>query len=76
MPLLNNDDRAELQKLFTDRLTDPVTVHFYTQRASPLSVPSSQCQTCRETGDLLAELSELSNKIKIVTHDLDRKSVV
>jgi len=70
MPLLNDDDRAELRKLFTERLTDPVTVHFFTQRASPLSVPSSQCRTCRETGELLAELVALSNNIKIVTHDL------
>ena len=70
MPLLHDDDRKELQKLFTDRLADPVTVHFYTQRASPLAVPSHQCQTCRETGELLTELSELSPKIQIVTHDL------
>lgn len=70
MPLLHDDDRKELRKLFTERLTEPVTVHFYTQRASPLAVPSHQCQTCRETGELLSELSELSPKIKIVTHDL------
>jgi|RifCSP13_1_1023834.scaffolds.fasta_scaffold108328_2 alkyl hydroperoxide reductase subunit AhpF len=70
MPLLSDDDRQEIEKLFTERLTEPVTVHFFTQGASPLPVPSHPCQTCRETGDLLAELSELSNKIKIVTHDL------
>lgn len=70
MPLLHDEDRAELQRIFTDRLTDPVTVRFYTQRASPLAVPSHQCQTCRETGELLAELAELSDKIKVVTHDL------
>jgi len=70
MPLLHDDDRQELRKLFTERLTEPVTVHLYTQRASPLAVPSHQCQTCRETGELLAELSELSDQIKVVTHDL------
>lgn len=70
MPLLNDDDRKELQQLFAKRLTEPVTVHLYTQRASPLAVPSHQCQTCRETGELLTELSQLSDQIKVVTHDL------
>jgi alkyl hydroperoxide reductase subunit AhpF len=70
MPLLNDQDRAELQRLFGELLTEPVTVHFYTQRASPLSAPAIQCQTCRETGDLLDELARLSDKITIVTHDL------
>jgi thiol-disulfide isomerase/thioredoxin len=70
MPLLRDEDRAELQQLFTERLTEPVTVHFYTQRASPLAVPSHECQTCRETAALLAELAELSGQITIVTHDV------
>ena len=48
MPRLNDDDRQEIQQLFTERLTEPVTVYFYTQGASPLAVPSLQCQTCRE----------------------------
>lgn len=69
MALLRDDDRRELQKLFTERLTEPVTIHFYTQRASPLAVPTPECQTCRETGELLAELAELSDKLTIVTHD-------
>lgn len=47
-----------------------MTVHLYTQQASPLAVPSHQCQTCRETGELLAEIAGLSDQIKIVTHDL------
>ena len=70
MPLLNENDAQEIRKLLAERLTEPVTVHLYTQQASPLSVPSPQCQTCRETGELLAELAALSNKIKVVTHDL------
>jgi alkyl hydroperoxide reductase subunit AhpF len=69
MPLLREEDREELRKLFTERLTEPVTVHLYTQRASPLAVPSQECQTCRETGALLTELAELSHKLTIATHD-------
>jgi alkyl hydroperoxide reductase subunit AhpF len=70
MPLLNPNDAEEIRKLFAERLTEPVTVHLYTQQASPLAVPSHQCQTCRDTGELLAELAALSPRIKIVTHDL------
>lgn len=70
MSVLHDDDREQLRELFAERLTEPVTVRLYTQRASPLAVPSHQCQACRETGKLLAELSDLSDKIKIVTHDL------
>jgi hypothetical protein len=47
-----------------------VTVHFYTQRASPLAAPAQACQTCRETGALLAELAALSDRIRVATHDL------
>jgi alkyl hydroperoxide reductase subunit AhpF len=70
MSLLNADDAQEIRKLFAERLTGPITVHLYTQQASPLAAPSTRCQTCRETGELLAELAALSDKIKLVTHDL------
>ena len=70
MSLLNADDVQEIRKLFAERLTEPVTVHLYTQQTSPLALPAPQCQTCRETGELLAELAGLSNNITIVTHDL------
>ncbi|HWP36151.1 MAG TPA: thioredoxin family protein [Gemmatimonadales bacterium] len=69
MSFLQNDEREQLRKLFRDKLRDPVTVQFYTQRASPLSAPAQQCQTCRETGELLGELAALSDKITIETHD-------
>ena len=69
MALLPEDDRRQLRELFAERLSEPVTIHLYTQRASPLTVPSHECQTCRDTGALLAELAELSDKLTIVTHD-------
>jgi alkyl hydroperoxide reductase subunit AhpF len=69
MAFLRDEDRRELHKLFAERLTEPVAVHFYTQRTSPLAVPSHECQTCRETAALLGELAELSEKITIMTHD-------
>jgi alkyl hydroperoxide reductase subunit AhpF len=69
MALLHDDDRREIQRLFSERLTEPVTIHLYTQRASPLTVPSQECQTCRDTAALLEELAGLSEQLTIVTHD-------
>jgi alkyl hydroperoxide reductase subunit AhpF len=69
MALLQENDRRQLRELFTERLTEPVTIHLYTQRASPLAVPSHECQTCRDTSALLAELAELTDQLTIVTHD-------
>jgi alkyl hydroperoxide reductase subunit AhpF len=70
MSMLQNHEREQLRNLFRDKLREPVTVRFYTQRASPLSTPAQQCQTCRETGELLGELAALTDKITIDTHDL------
>jgi alkyl hydroperoxide reductase subunit AhpF len=70
MSMLQNHEREQLRKLFRDTLREPVTVQFYTQRASPLSAPVQPCQTCRETGELLGELAALTDKITIETHDL------
>jgi alkyl hydroperoxide reductase subunit AhpF len=70
MPLLQSHDREQLRQLFTERLVEPVTVQLYTQGASPLAAPAHQCQTCRETGELLAELAALSDRIRVETHDL------
>ncbi len=70
MALLREADRRQLSDLFARELQEPVTIHFFTQRASPLIVPAQECATCRETGELLEEVRGLSEKIRIETHDL------
>lgn len=69
MSLLSPQDQAQVRALLAERLLGPVTLEFYTQRASPLSVPAHQCETCRETGELLSELASLSDRLGLEVHD-------
>lgn len=68
MALLSGKD-AEKVKEILEALPAPVEVHFFTQEL--------ECQFCRETGAMLRELADLSEKIKIVEHDflLDKEAV-
>ncbi len=70
MALINDDIRHQLTDLFTRDLQDPVTLHFFTQKSSLLSVPSQECHTCQEAGELLGEVTALSDKLKLEIHDL------
>jgi glutaredoxin-like protein len=61
MPLLSDKDRTMLQKHFAQKLTNPVKLVFFTQAFA--------CQFCRETEQILQEVSALSPKITLTTHD-------
>jgi hypothetical protein len=70
MGLLSEDLRRQLTKLFNREMQDPVSLTFFTQKSSLLSIPSQECHTCQEAGELLNEVTALSNKFKLETHDL------
>lgn len=70
MPLLRDEDRKEIGGLLAKSLVNPVTIHLYTQHESPLALPAQECHTCRETGELLDEIAELSDKLEVVRHDV------
>jgi glutaredoxin-like protein len=72
MPLLRDEDRRQLEQIFAGRLVDPVTLVLFTQHESPLIVPAQECQTCRETRQLLEELVEITEKIKLEVKDFVR----
>ncbi|CUT05284.1 Glutaredoxin-like domain protein [Candidatus Kryptobacter tengchongensis] len=54
---LDADDREELRKRFEENLVNKVRVIHFTRELD--------CQYCRETKQLLTELSELSDKIQL-----------
>ncbi len=60
MNFLKEKDKQEIIKRF-ENLKDKVKILFFTQEL--------ECQYCRETGQLLKELSELSDKIKLETYN-------
>jgi glutaredoxin-like protein len=68
MALINEKDRNYLIEVFTKELRNEVRLIFFTQK-SGLFVPGVECEYCKETGDLVKELGELSDKIKIEVYD-------
>lgn len=74
MPVLGDRDRQALSELFAKQLTGSITVDLFTQRTSPIVLPSSvqpsyDCQTCRETEELMREVAALSDRVTLQVHD-------
>ncbi len=61
MTILKEKDRQEIKKRF-EELKGNVRLLFFTQEI--------ECQFCKETGQLLRELVELSDKLKLETYNL------
>jgi len=68
MSVLNDRIRLELQRRLTE-LVNPIKLVYFTQEL--------ECPTCRETGQLLKETAELSDKIQLEVYNfqLDREKV-
>lgn len=60
MPILNDKVKAEVTKVLS-AMQDPVTLKFYTQE--------HECALCKETHQLLQELSELNSLVRLVVKD-------
>lgn len=60
MALLDEKVKADVKKML-DTMVKPVTVRFFTQEM--------ECGYCKETHQLLQELSELSSKIQLEVYD-------
>ncbi len=66
MSLISEEDRSFLTDHFSKEIKDPVTITYFTQSQSPLVVPTHQeCMYCKETRELLEEVSGLSDKIEL-----------
>jgi len=70
MPILSPADQEYLRQVFVERLRDPITIQLFTQRVTQISIPGYECATCRETNQLLEEVSALSEKITLEMYDL------
>lgn len=69
MPLISEEDRRFLVDYFSKEIKNPVKIVYFTQHESKLLVPSQECLYCRETRELLEEVSSLSDKIELEVHD-------
>lgn len=69
MSMISEKDQQTLRDLFGKRLQQDVTVTYFTQHDSVLSVPGHECAYCRETRELLEDLDGLSDKLHLEVKD-------
>ncbi|MCJ7611332.1 MAG: thioredoxin family protein [Candidatus Aminicenantes bacterium] len=73
MDLLNNEVRQATKKKFDEEMTGKVTLVHFTQEPGRLVLPDSlkgqECMFCRETKQLLEEVSGLSDKVELQVYD-------
>ncbi len=68
MPLLKEEDKEYLTKLFSERLKNKVKIVMFTQKL--------ECEYCKPTEDILKEIAELSDKIELEIHNfIEEKEV-
>jgi alkyl hydroperoxide reductase subunit AhpF len=72
MAIISPEDRQTLQTLFEQELQDEVTITYFTQRESVLIVPGQECSSCKETRELLEELTQTSDKLHLTVKDFVR----
>jgi glutaredoxin-like protein len=72
MAIISPEDRQTLQTLFAQELQDEVNITYFTQRESVLLVPGQECFSCKETRELLEELTETSDKLHLTVKDFVR----
>lgn len=71
MSMISPQDQHTLHKLF-EGLESDVTITNFTQRDSLLIVPGQECDYCKETRELLEEVTALSEKLHLETKDFVR----
>lgn len=62
--LLSDNDAAELRKLFTQRLNNQVFLRLFVQDPDQ----PGDCEYCADTEQIVRELAELNNQIKVILH--------
>jgi glutaredoxin-like protein len=72
LAIISPEDRQTLQTLFAQELQDEVHITYFTQRESVLIVPGQECFSCKETRELLEELTETSDKLHLTVKDFVR----
>ena len=72
--LIADRDKVQLKRTFRKDLKGDVTLKFFTQRPSVVTVPGRECPYCQQTQQLMDELASLSPKLRIDTVDFYQES--
>lgn len=62
--LLSEKDAADIQKLFSEQLVEPVVLRLFVQDKSQ----PGECMYCNETEQISQEIAHLSDKIQLQIH--------
>jgi alkyl hydroperoxide reductase subunit AhpF len=72
--LLSEQDRETIRRMF-EGLVDPVRLVLFTLPTSGLFIPGRpQCETCDDAQHVLEEVAELSDKLSLEAHHLEREA--
>jgi alkyl hydroperoxide reductase subunit AhpF len=69
MPILSESNQDELREVLDKEMVGDVKLTFFTKDDSPRIVPGRECITCKQTGELLHEVTALSEKLQLDVHD-------
>jgi hypothetical protein len=69
MAIISPEDR---QTLFAQELQDDVNITYFTQRESVLLVAGQECSSCKETRELLEEVTGTSDKLHLTVKEFVR----
>lgn len=73
MDMLNKDVREATKKKLSSEFVDPVRLIFFTQEPGRLVLPDhlkgQECLYCRETRQILEEVSRLEDKVSLTIYD-------
>ena len=75
MGIISDRNRQAIREHFESTMKEDVEIVLFTERESPIIIPGrEQCETCTDTQNLLQEVSELSDKLKLTVHELSTAS--
>jgi alkyl hydroperoxide reductase subunit AhpF len=77
LALLSDEIRARISEIFEENLVDPVRLVYFTIPSSGLFLPGVRgCETCNEVQGLLEEVADISDKVTLEVHHLEREREV
>jgi alkyl hydroperoxide reductase subunit AhpF len=69
MSMIQPREMKIIRDHFDKHLKNPVSIDYFTQQEPVLSLPLQECMYCRETGELLKDLADLSPNLRLDVHD-------
>ncbi len=65
MGLISKEDKEYIREVFSSKLTNPVTIMVFVSEKSP-------CEYCKDTVELVNEVSSLSDKLSVEVYSLEK----